>query len=107
MQSTGEAKTLEQLDDVDGDLVEFVSTAKYVEIYYELYLDQKLCVFLRSVLGVSNQRFESLNGTTNCYRGVLQTIIEKYFPGGEVASSVWKTSSSAVTSMYSISYGVF
>lgn len=56
LQSTGEARTLEQLEEMGGELNDFVSTAKYVYVhiflmniisYSEMFVSQNLikCLF--------------------------------------------------------------
>ena len=47
LQSTGEARTLEQLERDDGELTDFVSTAKYGAIFF---LFKKTFYFKRSVI---------------------------------------------------------
>lgn len=39
LQSTGEARTLEQLERDDGELSDFVSTAKFVKPWYRILLE--------------------------------------------------------------------
>lgn len=67
LQSTGEARTLEALEEGGGELNDFVSTAKY-----ELTADDVSHTRLNKRVTVIKCVF--------CHRGVLQSLIEKHFP---------------------------
>lgn len=64
LQSTGEASTLEQLERDDGELNDFVSTAKFVYFYFFSHRTYVLIVIQ----------------TNYYYRGVMQALVEKHFP---------------------------
>lgn len=67
LQSTGEARTLEQLERDDGELSDFVSTAKLVVFCTrEKELRFILLIYLTTNFDIC--------------RGVLQTLVEKHFP---------------------------
>lgn len=59
LQSTGEARTLEQLERDDGELSDFVSTAKGKLIFNKQSLNWNCTIF---------------------FSGVFQTLVEKHFP---------------------------
>lgn len=59
LQSTGEARTLEQLERDDGELTDFVSTAKGISNILKSY-----CYYC----------------VRYCVVGVFQTLVEKHFP---------------------------
>ena len=76
LQSTGEARTLEQLEECGGELNDFVSTAKLVPYFLAFECFVKLCKIFPKV---------NYGGQYNCkwyihFRGVLQTLVEKHFP---------------------------
>lgn len=67
LQSTGEARTLEQLERDDGELSDFVSTAKGK-------IKQWHCVLVQDPLWLTKFWFLIV------FLGVFQTLVEKHFP---------------------------
>lgn len=70
LQSTGEARTLEALEEGGGELNDFVSTAKYVFGHGNLF---------SMTQSWETPRYLILMCFYSC-RGVLQSLIEKHFP---------------------------
>lgn len=67
LQSTGEARTLEALEEGGGELNDFVSTAKYVQ--------PKIVFF-----SFNSQKSQHIAKPYFSWRGVLQALVEKHFP---------------------------
>lgn len=67
LQSTGEARTLEALEEGGGELNDFVSTAKYVKPK-------------RVFFSFNSQKSQHIAKSYFSWRGVLQALVEKHFP---------------------------